>query len=172
MTIPVQWLTASIFVHFLIFHEECAAVITMEHKLAYTEAKALCYWAKIDDPFPFYRHFDDTYQICIWCQCLVDWVFRNCGVRNPLLYLNTVFSSLSLTLPSSLFCCFIRRHSSAVCFHDPALFKEGHSAGTPWCGPQTSKTPVPLTRQIRRRYQIHGELPTPLSMVQGYISWE
>ena len=47
----------------------------MEHKLAYMEyieAKALCYRAKIDDPFPFYRNFDDTYQICILYQCLVD----------------------------------------------------------------------------------------------------
>ena len=26
-----------------IFHEECAAVITMEHNLAYFEAKDLCY---------------------------------------------------------------------------------------------------------------------------------
>ena len=56
-----------------IFHEECAAVITMEHKLVYTEAKALCYWTKIDDLFPFYRNFDNTYQqICIRCHCLVD----------------------------------------------------------------------------------------------------
>ena len=28
------------------------------------------------------RNFDDTYQICILCQCLVDRVFRNCGVCN------------------------------------------------------------------------------------------
>ena len=83
-----------------IFHEECAAVITMEHKLA--EAKALCYRAKIDDPFPFYRNFDDTYQICILYQCLVDWVFCNCGVRNSevLLYWFERFLDLMLQLNS------------------------------------------------------------------------
>ena len=64
-------------------------MITMKHKLAYIEANALRYWAKIDDPFPFYRNFDDTYQICIRCQRPVDRVFRNCGVRNSevLLYI-------------------------------------------------------------------------------------
>ena len=44
-----------------IFHQECSAMRTMKHKLAYIEAKALRYRAKLDDPFPFYRNFDDTY---------------------------------------------------------------------------------------------------------------
>ena len=37
----------------------------------------------------FIEIFDDTYQNCIQCQCPVDRVFRNCGVRNSevLLYL-------------------------------------------------------------------------------------
>ena len=39
-------------------------MITMKHNLAYIEAKALRYCAKLDDPFPFYRNFDDSYQIC------------------------------------------------------------------------------------------------------------
>ena len=30
----------------------------------------------------FIEFFDDTYQNCIQCQCPVDRVFRNCGVRN------------------------------------------------------------------------------------------
>ena len=49
----------------------------MKHKLAYSEAKALRYRAKLDDPFPFYINFDDTYQRCIQSRCLVDRVFRN-----------------------------------------------------------------------------------------------
>ena len=57
-------------------------MITMKHKMAYNEAKALHYWAKLDDPFPFYRHVDDNYQICIRSRCPVDRVFRNGGVRN------------------------------------------------------------------------------------------
>ena len=56
-----------------IFHEECVAVINMEHMLDYIEAKAF-YRAKIYD----YGNVDDTYQICIRCQFLVDRVFRNC----------------------------------------------------------------------------------------------
>ena len=73
-----------------IFHEECAAMMTMKHKLAYIEAKALRYRAKLDDPFPFYINFDDTYQIFIRSRCPVDRVFRNCGVHNSevLLYSN------------------------------------------------------------------------------------
>ena len=43
-----------------IFHEECAAMMTMKHKLAYIDAKALRYRGKLDDPFPFYRNFDDA----------------------------------------------------------------------------------------------------------------
>ena len=54
----------------------------MKHKLAYIEAKALRYCAKLDDPFPFYRNFDDIYQICIRSRCPVDRFFRNCVVRN------------------------------------------------------------------------------------------
>ena len=50
----------------------------MKHKLAYIEAKALRYGVKLDDPFPFYRNFDDTYQICIRSRCPVDRVFHNC----------------------------------------------------------------------------------------------
>ena len=42
----------------------------MEHKLAYIEAKALCYRAKIDDPFQFYRNVDDTtkyvFDVSVW----------------------------------------------------------------------------------------------------------
>ena len=55
-------------------------MITMKHKLAYIDAKALRYRAKHDDPFPFYRNFDDAYQICIRSRCPVDRVFRNSEV--------------------------------------------------------------------------------------------
>ena len=67
-------------------------MITMKHTLAYIEVKALRYLAKLDDPFSFYRIFDDTYQILIRSRCPVDRVFRNCGVRNSevLLYWETV----------------------------------------------------------------------------------
>ena len=47
-------------------------MITMKHKLANIEAKALRYLAKLDDPFTFYRNFDGTYQIVIRSQCPVD----------------------------------------------------------------------------------------------------
>ena len=38
-------------------------MITMKHTLAYIEAKALCYWAKLDDPFPFYRNFIEIFTV-------------------------------------------------------------------------------------------------------------
>ena len=54
-------------------------MITMNHKLAYIEAKVLRYELNLMTHSNF---IDDTYQNCIQCQCPVDRVFRNCGVRN------------------------------------------------------------------------------------------
>ena len=74
----------------------------MEHKLAYTEAKALCYRAKLKARFHFTEIFNDTYQVCIRCQCLVDRVFRNSRVRNSefLLYIHVHHSVLLTALPT------------------------------------------------------------------------
>ena len=38
-------------------------MITMKHNLAYVEAKALRYRAKLDDPFPFYRNFIEMFTV-------------------------------------------------------------------------------------------------------------
>ena len=50
----------------------------------------------------FIEIFDDTYQNCIQCQCPVDRVFRNCGVRNSEVLLYIYIRTDPITLPCSL----------------------------------------------------------------------
>ena len=54
------------------FHEEYAAIISTEHKLANTEARALDIEKNLTTPYPFYRNFDDTYQITVQFERLVN----------------------------------------------------------------------------------------------------
>ena len=51
-------------------------MITEKHKLAYIEAKSCVTELKLMTNSPFYRNYDDTYQICILCQCPVDRIYR------------------------------------------------------------------------------------------------
>ena len=56
------------------FHEEYAAMTSVEHKLANTVLKLeLCDIEKnLTTPYPFYRNFDDTYQITVQLERLVN----------------------------------------------------------------------------------------------------
>ena len=74
-------------------------MITMKHKLAYIEAKAL----RTELNLMTRSHFIEIFILltkCIRSRCPVDRVFRNCGVRNSevLMYLPSIFAFL---FPSS-----------------------------------------------------------------------
>ena len=113
-------------------------MFTMKHKLACIEAKAL---RKHDDPFPFYRNFDDTYYICIRCQCPVDRVFRNCGVRNSevLLYLQSglfsqsrshiynLFTLVTVVTSSSLYYCRKKYQDPLILGHEELWRRPGQA---------------------------------------------
>ena len=54
------------------FHEEYAAMISIEHKLASTELELCDIEKNLTNPYPFYRNFDDTYQITVQLERLVN----------------------------------------------------------------------------------------------------
>ena len=47
-------------------------MISIEHKLANTEARALYIEKNLTTPYPFYRNFDDAYQIIVQLERLVN----------------------------------------------------------------------------------------------------